>query len=123
MADYKLMFGTPGIIRTADNACVPEDPANRDYREFLAWLTAGNTPDPAETPQETADRQAHEVETAGQETLRTELKADAVFAALRTATPAQINTFVNNQFGAFTAQQKAVMKMLIQVAALVVRRL
>lgn len=120
---YKLRFNQPGVIRLADSASIPESEANKDWQEYQEWLAAGNTPAPAETPAETAERTAQEAEVTGQETLRSDLKADAVFVALKAATPAQINTFVNNQFPAFTAQQRAVMKMLIQVAALVVRRL
>jgi hypothetical protein len=36
------------IIRTADGACIPFDPANTDYIAYLAWLEAGNTPEAAE---------------------------------------------------------------------------
>lgn len=122
MADYKHVRGFPDrIIRTLDNATIPE--GHRFWDEYQAWLAAGNTPDPAETPTEVAARQEAEQEAAGQETLRADLKMDAVFTALKTATPAQISTFVNNQFGAFTAQQRATMRMLIQVAALVIRRM
>ena len=42
---------TRAIIRTTDGACIPFDPANTDYAEYLKWLEAGNTPLPAE-PQE-----------------------------------------------------------------------
>jgi hypothetical protein len=38
------------VIRIADNAFIPFDPANRDYREYLEWLDAGNTPEPADQP-------------------------------------------------------------------------
>lgn len=120
---YKLRFNQPGVIRLADEAQIPEALENQDWLEYLDWLAAGNVPDPAETPEETAARQAQEQEQTGQTALRDNLKMDAVFDQLKTATPAQINTFVNNQFPAFTIQQRAVMKMLIQVAALVVRRL
>lgn len=39
---------TVSIIRLADNAVIPLDPANRDYAEYLGWLAEGNEPLPAE---------------------------------------------------------------------------
>ena len=43
-----LPFGNQNIIRLADNAFIPFDPDNTDYIEYLKWLEAGNTPEPAE---------------------------------------------------------------------------
>ena len=38
------------ILRLADNAFIPPDPANTDCATYLAWLEAGNTPEPAPEP-------------------------------------------------------------------------
>jgi len=47
---YQLTQGDT-ILRLADNAFIPPDPANTDYQAYLAWLEAGNTPEPAPEPE------------------------------------------------------------------------
>jgi hypothetical protein len=39
-------YGQPAtcVKRTADGACIPFDPANTDYAEYLRWIETGNTP-------------------------------------------------------------------------------
>ena len=39
---YKLT-DTDSIIRIADKAHIPNDPANTDYANYLEWVEAGNT--------------------------------------------------------------------------------
>ena len=46
---YQLTSST-SIIRLSDGALIPQAPGNRDYREYLDWLEAGNTPEPAPPP-------------------------------------------------------------------------
>lgn len=51
---YKLIknaFGNPNsVLRISDGACIPFDPANRDFVEYQEWLKAGNTPLPPDEP-------------------------------------------------------------------------
>jgi hypothetical protein len=65
MANYQLTTGTY-ITRTADGASIPADPLNADYRVYLAWVAAGNTPDPAPpAPAPTLPQQAEALLSSG----------------------------------------------------------
>lgn len=44
---YKLT-NTTSIIRIADNAIIPADLSNSDYRQYQLWLSEGNTPEPVD---------------------------------------------------------------------------
>ena len=51
---YKLRnlpLGGQDVIRLADMAYIPMNPDNTDYQEYLKWVAAGNTPEPADTPE------------------------------------------------------------------------
>ena len=52
---YQLIAGVTGQVtavrRTGEgksNCCIPFDPANTDYQEYLEWLAEGNEPLPAD---------------------------------------------------------------------------
>lgn len=44
---YRLTRFPETILRTSDNAFIPNDVNNSDYQSYLEWLSEGNTPDPA----------------------------------------------------------------------------
>jgi hypothetical protein len=50
MADYQLTATESSVIRTADQACIPNDPANRDWALYQQWLEDGGVPDPYVAP-------------------------------------------------------------------------
>lgn len=43
---YKLTSDDNVILRISDNAFIPFDEANTDYKAYLKWLDEGNTPLP-----------------------------------------------------------------------------
>ena len=69
-----------------------------------------------------ASESAEQAETAAVDALEAETRSDAVFAALRNSTAAEINTFINNNFPLMTVQQRAVLKLLVRFTALSLRR-
>jgi lysine/ornithine N-monooxygenase len=42
---YQLVR-TGAVRRLADNAFIPQAPGNRDYQDYLQWVSEGNTPNP-----------------------------------------------------------------------------
>jgi hypothetical protein len=51
-AEWAYTASPHTLLRTADQAHVPDDPANRDYQEFLEWEADGGVPDPYVPPPE-----------------------------------------------------------------------
>lgn len=51
---YQLIQNSPDVTRTTDGAHIPNDPRNRDWQDYQAWLAAGNTPAvvPTATPEQ-----------------------------------------------------------------------
>ena len=45
---YQAGEYAPMIRRLSDNACIPTDPANTDYQQYLKFLEEGGQPLPAD---------------------------------------------------------------------------
>lgn len=44
-----LIFGKlNSVIRLSDGACIPCNPENTDYQEYLEWLADGGVPEEAD---------------------------------------------------------------------------
>ena len=51
---YKLNIFNGEIVSVyhPEIGCIPFDPTNTDYQEYLAWLAEGNEPLPADEPEQ-----------------------------------------------------------------------
>lgn len=51
MTVYRLTDSPSIIVRIADDAHIPADPANTDWQAYQRWLDAGNEPEPYQPPE------------------------------------------------------------------------
>jgi hypothetical protein len=94
---YQLTNST-AIIRVADNAHIPADPANTDYATYLKWRSEGSTPAPADTPVITAKDEIAALEASHPIThraLRETILAVGQIAAQLTGQPMESNPTVS----------------------------
>lgn len=82
MSEYKLQKGGSGVIRLKDMAYIPDCKDNTDWREYQAWLAEGNTPLPAFTAEELAEKQRAE-EMAAREKLIAEKMRELAISELK----------------------------------------
>lgn len=109
MASYNRVLGAlgetiPSMIIRDDGVFVLTDPgaADVDAVAFRAWLSAGNTLGPAIRPP------AQVAEGARQQSFRDDVQRAAMLNRLKTATSAQIDTYVQNNVTNLAQAQVAI---------------
>jgi hypothetical protein len=61
MSDYQLTAPEePCTVIRYDGACIPPDPANRDYAEYQQWVEDGGVPDAYVPPEQAAPQPSAE---------------------------------------------------------------
>jgi hypothetical protein len=88
--DFKIQTG--GVLRLDDGAYIPNDPRNRDWREYQDWIAEGNTPLPIDPPPPPPTA-AEKIDSAG-EILNAFLK---VYAQRESLTLAQVRDVIKAQ--------------------------
>jgi hypothetical protein len=107
---YRLTKGTE-ILRS-DGALIPVDPKNVDYIDYVAWLSAGHTPDPV-APPTPAELQAIQ-DAADAADARTHAK----LTALKKMTPAQVQAWVTANVTNLAQAQDAISTLAVAVGIL-----
>lgn len=106
MAAYQLSGQM--VLRVADGAYIPQDPKNTDYQVFLAWRDQGNVPDPDPGPPPPS---ADMLDAAA-------ARQYAKLAALRGMTPAQVQTWVDNNVVDLASAKDAIKTLAVAVCIL-----
>ena len=119
---YKLTKQNQSVIRKADGACIPFAEGNSDYAAYQEWLSQeGNTPDPAQTPEEIAAELAAETQHLQDITDAADVKAEAKVVALIGKTKAQVKKMADDIMTLDDA--KDVIKTLLIIVRILAKRL
>jgi hypothetical protein len=101
------------IIRIADNACIPDDPKNSEYKEYLAWVNAGNTADPIDPKsQEDID---YEEKVNKNKIEKGKATSDAVVKYLIEHTAEEIDTYVRSNITTLADAKNIIAKLAVVV--------
>lgn len=104
---------TTYIIRIADNAIIPDDTKNTDYREYLTWINAGNTVLPVDPKSQ--EEVALEEKTKKIKEEKNKLTSDVLVKYLTEHTAEEIDTYVKNNITTLNDVKTLITKIAIAV--------
>ena len=101
------------IIRVTDNAIIPDDVKNTDYREYLAWINAGNTALPVDPKsQEELD---YESRVNHNKVEKNKAINDVVVKYLLEHTAEEIETYVKSNISTLAEAKNVIAKLAVAV--------
>ena len=109
---YKLT-NTDFVIRIEDGAYIPKDTRNVDHREYLKWLSGGNTPLPID-PKSQEERILEE-KTSKIKEEKNKATGDVVVKYLIEHTAEEIDTYVKNNITTLNDVKNLITKLAIVV--------
>jgi hypothetical protein len=116
MAKYKWLKTNQTLRRTLDGACIPWPPVESEGFKAKVEIDAGELVDPEDPPIPPDPRLVLD------ETERQAAKIDNALMALVNSTPAQLQTFVNNNFPSLATQgEKNRLATILGILAVAVR--
>jgi len=114
---YKLTKSENTILRAADGARIPTDPANRDYAEYLRWRAEGGIPTPVHEP--SADELAALADAQAAQEAKAEARSDNVTQYITRHTPDEIKTWVQGKLPSLPPAEAAfISRLAVAIGAL-----
>lgn len=98
------------VVRVADNAMISPDPRHPDRIAFDRWIAQGNAPDPFVEDATVAAAKAR------QATLDADAARADLLTRLRSATPAQLNAYVDAQVTDLASARTMLKRILLVLA-------
>jgi len=102
---YKLTALPTTVQRLSDNAFIPFDVGNRDYRLYLTWLAEGNEPEPYIAPPPPVPQSITRRQCAVELRERNLISAQEALAMTKTG---DVPALVNEMFSAMTETDRII---------------
>lgn len=109
---YKLS-NTDFVIRIEDGAYIPKDTRNVDHREYLEWLSGGNTPLPIDSKSQ--EERFIEEKASKIKEEKNKATSDVVVKYLIEHTAEEIETYVKSNISTLAEAKNVIAKLAVAV--------